>query len=84
MELPAEGLTRKDWMKRTLALGERLYLSGEIEDREAISKHKLETAFQLLRDLGLVTVGGKGQVEPAPRAREAIDEWREQLKAYLR
>jgi glycerol-3-phosphate O-acyltransferase len=84
LELPPEGMTRKDWTKRVLALGERLYLSGEIEDREAISKHKLETAFQLLRDLGLVTVGSKGTVEPAPQAAETIAEWRDQLRAYLK
>ncbi len=84
LELPTEGMQRKDWMKRALALGERLYLSGEIEDREAISKHKLETAFQLLRDLGLVTVGGKGMVEPAPKAAASIAEWRDQLRAYLK
>jgi glycerol-3-phosphate O-acyltransferase len=84
LELPPEGMARKDWMKRALALGDKLYLSGEIEDREAISKHKLETAFQLLRDLGLVTVGGKGMVEPAPKAAETIAEWRDQLRAYLK
>ncbi|HEX5657525.1 MAG TPA: 1-acyl-sn-glycerol-3-phosphate acyltransferase [Polyangiales bacterium] len=84
LELPPEGMPRKDWTKRALQLGERLYLSGEIEDREAISKHKLETAFQLLRDLGLVTAGGKGMVEPAPKAAETIAEWRDQLRAYLK
>ncbi|HEY6878011.1 MAG TPA: 1-acyl-sn-glycerol-3-phosphate acyltransferase [Polyangiales bacterium] len=84
LELPSEGLPRKDWTKRALTLGERLYLAGEIEDREAISKHKLETAFQLLRDLGLVVTGGKGMVEPAANAAQAIGEWRSQLKAYLK
>jgi glycerol-3-phosphate O-acyltransferase len=83
-ELPSEGLSRKEWMKRGLALGQRLYLSGEIEDREAISKHKLETAFQALRDHGLVMVGGKGVVEPVPNAAASIDAWLEQLRAYLK
>lgn len=83
LDLPAEGLSRKDWMKRTLALGDRLYLSGEVEDRESISKHKLENAFQALRDHGLVQAGGKG-VEPSPKGSECIEPWIEQLRAYLR
>ncbi|MEY4514858.1 MAG: hypothetical protein RLZZ450_6980, partial [Pseudomonadota bacterium] len=83
-ELPSEGLSRKEWMKRGLALGQRLYLSGEIEDREAISKQKLETAFQALRDHGLVAVGGKGMVEPVAGTGESIEAWLEQLRAYLK
>jgi glycerol-3-phosphate O-acyltransferase len=83
-DLPAEGMARKDWMKRSLALGQRLYLAGELEDRESISKHKLETAFQALRDHGLVRVGAKGNVEPAPNSAEPIAVWLEQLRAYLR
>lgn len=40
----------KDWLKRTLALGQRMYLSGEIRRREALSRPNLESALQLLKD----------------------------------
>ena len=83
-ELPADGLTRKEWMKRALALGHRLYLSGEIEDRESISKHKLETALQALRDHGIVKIGAKGNIEPVPAAGESIEDWLAQLRSYLK
>ncbi|MDB4987240.1 MAG: Glycerol-3-phosphate acyltransferase, partial [Myxococcaceae bacterium] len=83
-ELPSEGLSRKEWLKRTLALGHRLYLSGEIEDREAISKHKLETALQALRDFNIVRLGAKGSVEPVAKSADSVTAWLEQLKAYLK
>ncbi|MDB4975267.1 MAG: Glycerol-3-phosphate acyltransferase [Myxococcaceae bacterium] len=83
-DLPSEGISRKEWFKRTLALGHRLFLSGEIEDREAISKHKLETALQALRDFNIVQFGNKGNVMPLPQSAESIAAWLEQLKAYLK
>lgn len=83
LELPPDGLSRKDWLKRALAVGERLYHSGEIEDRESISKHKLESAFQALRDRGLIRTGGKGMIVRGPNA-SALDEWFAQLDAYLK
>lgn len=82
-ELPPEGLTRKEWLKRALALGQRLYLSGEIEDRESISKHKLENALQALRDHGLVRFGAKEKVEPALAAPDALAGWLGDIKGYL-
>jgi glycerol-3-phosphate O-acyltransferase len=84
LELPEEGLSRKDWLKRSLALGERLYFAGEIEDRESISKHKLETALQALRDHELVTVSAKDNIEPGKSSRSALESWIAQLAAYLR
>jgi glycerol-3-phosphate O-acyltransferase len=83
-ELPADGLSKKEWFKRTLALGQRLYLSGEIEDREAISKHKLETALQALRDFNFVRTNAKGNIEPVREEAESVTAWLEQLKAYLK
>lgn len=82
-ELPPEGLSRKDWLKRALVLGERLYLAGEMEDRESISKPKLENALQALRDHGLVRFGSKGQIEPAVTASEALASWLVQTRGYL-
>jgi len=47
-------IPRKDWYKRTLALGQQMYLAGEIERRESLSKLKLETALKALQDYRLV------------------------------
>jgi len=47
-------IQKKDWYKRTLALGQQMYLAGEIERRESLSKLKLETALKALQDYRLV------------------------------
>ncbi len=47
-----------DWYKRTLALGQQMYLAGEIERREALSKLKLDTALKALQDYRLVRING--------------------------
>ncbi len=51
-------IQKKDWYKRTLALGQQMYLAGEIERRESLSKLKLETALKALEDYELVQVNG--------------------------
>jgi glycerol-3-phosphate O-acyltransferase len=51
----------KDWTKRTLALGHRMYLAGELEKREALSRHKLENVLKALHDRGIVRVRSNGQ-----------------------
>jgi len=51
-------IQKKDWYKRTLALGQQMYLAGEIERRESLSKLKLETAVKALQDYELVQVNG--------------------------
>ena len=48
----------KDWYKRTLALGQQMYLAGEVERRESLSKLKLETALKALQDYKLVQLSG--------------------------
>ena len=83
LELPPEGLTRKDWYKRALALGQRLYLAGELEDRESISKHKLENALLALKDHGLVHFGSKDKIEPQSRDTEPLTAWIDDLRAYI-
>jgi glycerol-3-phosphate O-acyltransferase len=73
-ELPPGGLPKKDWLKRALAVGQRLYLAGEIQDRESISKPKLENALLALKDHGLLKQNEKGNIEidAAPEHREAL------------
>jgi len=51
-------IPKKDWYKRTLALGQQMYLAGEIERRESLSKLKLETALKALEDYHLVRLNG--------------------------
>ncbi len=51
-------IPKKDWYKRTLALGQQMYLAGEIERRESLSKLKLETALKALQDYRLVDLKG--------------------------
>jgi glycerol-3-phosphate O-acyltransferase len=56
--LPASGeVKKKDWIKQALTRGRRLYLSGEIELEESISRQKLENALSALHDYGLVRKG---------------------------
>jgi glycerol-3-phosphate O-acyltransferase len=51
-------IPKKDWYKRTLALGQQMYLAGEIERRESLSKLKLETALKALEDYRLIRLNG--------------------------
>lgn len=81
-DVPREGRDKKDWLKRALAVGQRMYLAGEIEDRESISKPKLETAITALKDHGLIKLNAKGHVEPGADV-EAVEEFVNQLKLYL-
>lgn len=83
LDLPSEGLGRKEWLKRTMTMGQRLYLAGELEHRESLAKPKLETALSALRDHGLVKLSLKGNLEPAPEAAQ-LDGFLEQLRRYLK
>lgn len=47
-------VSRKEWLKRVLALGQRMYLSGEIQCRESLSRPNLESALHLLKDRHMV------------------------------
>ncbi len=81
VDLPQGGLSKKDWLKRALSLGQRLYLAGEIQDRESISKPKLENAILALKDHGVLTFSDKGNIETgAPEQRDAFIS---QLRRYL-
>jgi len=52
-------LPQKEWVRRTLALGQRLYLAGEIELRESVSRSRLENAVAALSDHGIVRKGAE-------------------------
>ncbi|NOY92712.1 MAG: hypothetical protein GXP55_16100 [Deltaproteobacteria bacterium] len=79
---PGEEPTKREWVKRALTLGQRLYLAGEIELRESISKPRLLTALTALRDHGLVRFGPEDRVATVPdeaSRREELGDWLESL-----
>lgn len=49
-ELPADGVDRKEFLKRALELGRAEFLAGTLTASEALSKTVLETALQYLLD----------------------------------
>ncbi len=74
----------KDWLKRALSRGNKMYLAGEIELRESLSRPKLETALSALRDFGLVRLTGEA-VEPGAALSddEALSAFERRIAKYL-
>ncbi len=54
----AAQLSRKEWLKQSLALGKRRWLTGQTTLRESLSRTKLENALSAFHDQGLVRVEG--------------------------
>ncbi|HJL19445.1 MAG TPA: 1-acyl-sn-glycerol-3-phosphate acyltransferase [Sandaracinaceae bacterium LLY-WYZ-13_1] len=82
-ELSGE-VKKKDWVKQTLARGKRMYLSGELERAESLSKHKLENALSALHDDGFVRKTREA-LEPGAALKddEAIGRLSRRLARYL-
>lgn len=49
-------MTQKDLVRRALAIGDKMYLAGEIERREALSSSSLANAFQSFVDEGYLQI----------------------------
>ena len=49
-------LSKKDWLKKIMALGERMYKKGEVLRREALSQPNYSNVMLCLEDLELITV----------------------------
>ncbi|MEO0322639.1 MAG: 1-acyl-sn-glycerol-3-phosphate acyltransferase [Myxococcota bacterium] len=64
---------RKDWLKQALSLGQRMYLAGELELRESLSKPKLENALRAFKDHGLVRFGAGETLSRAPAVESGDD-----------
>ena len=79
----AEGVLRKDWVKKTLELGQRMYLAGELEHRESISQPKLETAIRSLRDRGLVSYGPADTLLRGDAEAADYERLQSELRAFL-
>jgi glycerol-3-phosphate O-acyltransferase len=76
-------LDSKELVKQTLATGRMMYLSGEVERAESISKPLLQNALAAFQDLGHVTQAG-GQVQlPAGSKDDAIPALEDSIARYL-
>ncbi len=64
---------RKEWLKQALSLGQRMYLAGELELRESLSKPKLENALRAFKDHGLVSFGAGETLSRAPDVENGDD-----------
>jgi glycerol-3-phosphate O-acyltransferase len=49
-------MVKKDWVKHTLTTGQRMYIAGELELRESLSKIRLDSTIEALKDLGVIRV----------------------------
>jgi glycerol-3-phosphate O-acyltransferase len=61
--LDEKRMARKEWHKRALVQGQRLYLAGAIELRESVNKPRLENALKSLHDLGVLRLVPGEEVE---------------------
>lgn len=76
-------LAPKDLTKRTLALGERMFLAGEIVKREAMSKPVVDNAHQALCDLGyLARAEGKWKLPESYASAEAVATVESRIAGY--
>lgn len=79
-------LTKKEWLKRTLALGKKLYAAGKIEQMESMSQQKLEAALSSLREAKLVDLKDTDTLHAtdALKQPETIRELDARITIYLR
>jgi glycerol-3-phosphate O-acyltransferase len=76
-------LDSKELIKQTLATGRLMYLSGEVERAEAISKPLIQNALSAFQDLGHVILAG-GQLQlPAGSKDESIPALEDSIARYL-
>ncbi|HEX9295237.1 MAG TPA: hypothetical protein VF881_05365, partial [Polyangiaceae bacterium] len=66
-------MNQKDVAKRAIAGGERMFLAGEIERREAVSRPTIENAYLAFADQGYVSVSqGKMQLTESFATADAV------------
>jgi glycerol-3-phosphate O-acyltransferase len=70
VQLGDKTLTKKEWVKSTLALGRRALQLGEITLRESVVRPKLETALAILHELGIARTEGE-TVNRGPKIADA-------------
>lgn len=82
--LVAQPLEERELVKQTLATGKRMYLSGEVERREAISKPTLENAFAAFHDLGyIVKQDNQFRLTPGYESEESARAIEHSIAKYL-
>ena len=77
-------MSRKEWLRKTLALGRRLFLAGDLSLAEALSRQKIENALQSLRDQGLLRIGSDDEIILAADAMEQLPRMEDELRPFLR
>lgn len=76
--------TEKELVKKTLALGNRMFFAGEIQRREAVSKPLVENAFLALLDQGyLVRSEGKLELAESFQTGRAVGAIEGRIAGYL-
>lgn len=82
--LLAGPLAEKDLLKRSLALGETMYLAGEIDCREAVSKPLLQNAHSALIDFGYMrSREGKLELTDTFNSLDAVAEIERWIAGYV-
>ncbi|WP_394837437.1 1-acyl-sn-glycerol-3-phosphate acyltransferase [Pendulispora rubella] len=77
-------LAPKELTKRAIAVGERLYLAGEIERREAISAPLMENAFSSFVDQGYLTrLDGKLKLAESYATADAVRTVESRIAGFL-
>jgi glycerol-3-phosphate O-acyltransferase len=58
-------MTDKDFMRRALGVGDRMFLAGDIEHREAVSKPIIQNALRVFREEGYLEQVAEGKYQLA-------------------
>jgi glycerol-3-phosphate O-acyltransferase len=67
-------VSQKDLAKRALAAGDRMFLAGEIERREAVSRPNIENAYLAFADQGYISVSqGKVSLTESFATAQAVE-----------
>jgi glycerol-3-phosphate O-acyltransferase len=67
-------VSQKDLVKRAIAAGDRMFLAGEIERREAVSRPNIENAYLAFADQGYISVSqGKVSLTESFATAQAVE-----------
>ncbi len=76
--------SQKDLVKRAIAAGERMFLAGEIQRREAVSRPTIENAYLAFADQGYISVAqGKVSLSESFSTAAAVQAIESKLVGYF-
>ncbi len=76
--------SQKDLVKRAIAAGDRMFLAGEIERREAVSRPTIENAYLAFADQGYISVSqGKISLTESFATQAAVGAIESKLVGYF-